>query len=108
MLDAVLQTHLLCSSPIKQRKEQQKHHYKPLQVIKVIMFSCELSEGIVLKKIVDAIKDVVNQVTLEITPEGMGFQAMDMSHVALVALSLKSDEFTSYKTHKNHSLGIKL
>lgn len=37
------------------------------------MFSCELSEGIVLKKIIDAIKDVVNQVTLEITPEGMGF-----------------------------------
>lgn len=72
------------------------------------MFSCELSEGIVLKKIIDAIKDVVNQVTLEITPEGMGFQAMDMSHVALVALSLKADEFTSYKTHKNHSLGIKL
>lgn len=72
------------------------------------MFSCELSEGIVLKKIIDAIKDVVNQVTLEITPEGMGFQAMDMSHVALVSLQLKADEFTSYKTHKNHSLGIRL
>lgn len=37
------------------------------------MFSCELSEGLVLKKIVDAIKDVVNQVTLEITPEGISF-----------------------------------
>lgn len=55
------------------------------------MFACELSEGIVLKKIIDAIKDVVNQVTLEITPERIGFQAMDMSHVALVALSLNSD-----------------
>lgn len=82
--------------------------YNPYKIIKIIMFSCELSEGIVLKKIIDAIKDVVNQVTLEITPEGMGFQAMDMSHVALVSLQLKADEFTSYKTHKNHSLGIRL
>lgn len=47
--------------------------YNPYKNIKIIMFSCELSEGIVLKKIIDAIKDVVNQVTLEITPEGMGF-----------------------------------
>lgn len=33
---------------------------------------------------------------------------MDMSHVALVALHLKADEFTSYKLHKNHALGVKL
>jgi len=37
------------------------------------MFSCELTDGMILKRIVDAIKDVVNQVTLDITPEGMGF-----------------------------------
>lgn len=57
------------------------------------MFSCVLSEGLILKKIVEAIKDVVNNVNIEITPEGLGFQAMDLSHVALVTLQLKADGF---------------
>ncbi len=57
------------------------------------MFSCKLYEGIILKKIVESIKDVVNAVNIEVSPDGLQFQAMDLSHVALVTLRLKSDGF---------------
>ena len=33
---------------------------------------------------------------------------MDLSHVALVTLSLKADGFQEYKSHKGQSLGVKL
>ena len=35
------------------------------------MFSCKLYEGIILKKIVESIKDVVNAVNIEVSPEGL-------------------------------------
>lgn len=56
----------------------------------------------------ESIKDVVNNVNIEVSPEGIGFQAMDLSHVALVVLSLKADGFQDFKAHRNHSLGVKL
>lgn len=72
------------------------------------MFSCKLYDGSILKKIVESIKDVVNNVNIEVNREGMSFQAMDLSHVALVTLSLKADGFQEFKAHKVHCLGIKL
>lgn len=72
------------------------------------MFSCKLYDGNVLKKIVESIKDVVNNVNIEVNREGLSFQAMDVTHVALVTLSLRSEGFQEYKAHKVHSLGIKL
>jgi proliferating cell nuclear antigen len=38
----------------------------------------------------------------------MCLQAMDSSHVALVALMLKSDGFENYRCDRNLSLGINL
>ena len=64
------------------------------------MFSCKLFEGNILKKIVESIKDVVNVVNIDVAEHGLSFQAMDLSHVALVTLALKSDGFQEYKWHK--------
>lgn len=72
------------------------------------MFSCKLYDGNVLKKIVESIKDVVNNVNIEVNQDGMSFQAMDLSHVALVTLNLRHDGFQEYKCPKTYSLGIKL
>lgn len=72
------------------------------------MFSCKLFEGNTIKKIVESIKDVVNNVNIEVNNEGMSFQAMDLSHVALVTLNLKADGFDEFKAHKVYSLGVKL
>ena len=65
------------------------------------MFSCKFFEGNILKKLVESIKDVVNNVNIDVSDEGLSFQAMDLSHVALVTLSLKADGFQEYKSHKN-------
>lgn len=48
------------------------------------MFEAKLSDGTVLKRIVDAIKDLVQDVNLDISASGISLQAMDSSHVALV------------------------
>lgn len=72
------------------------------------MFSAKLQEGFILKKIVDAIKDVVGNINMEIGPNGLSFQAMDVTHIALVTLSLKSEGFTSYRCDKQFPIGIKL
>ena len=72
------------------------------------MFQAKMSDVSVLKKIVESIKDIVNIVNIEASPNGLSFQAMDLSHVALVSLNLRSDGFHSYKCDKNIPLGIKL
>ena len=72
------------------------------------MFEAKLSEVSVLKKITEAIKDIINVVNIEASPRGLSFQAMDLSHVALVSLCLKPEGFQSFKADKNFVLGIKL
>ena len=57
------------------------------------MFEEKLKEGHILKRIVEAIKDLVNEINLDVTPSGISLQAMDTSHVALVSLSLSSEGF---------------
>ena len=45
---------------------------------------------------------------LECASYGITLQAMDSSHVALVALSLKNDGFDMYRCDRNISLGMNL
>jgi proliferating cell nuclear antigen len=45
---------------------------------------------------VDAIKDLVTDVNLEVNDKGISLQAMDSSHVALVSLRLQHDGFEMY------------
>ena len=72
------------------------------------MFEAKLAKAGILKKIMDAIKDLVNESNFECSAEGISLQAMDNSHVALVSLLLKSDGFEHYRCDKTLSLGINL
>ena len=72
------------------------------------MFQAKMSEVHVLKKIVEAIKDIVNVVNIDAGPNGLSFQAMDLSHVALVSLQLQAGGFQHFRADKNFPLGIKL
>jgi proliferating cell nuclear antigen len=49
------------------------------------MFEARLQEGHVLKKIVEAIKELVKSVNFDASNTGISMQAMDSSHVALVS-----------------------
>jgi proliferating cell nuclear antigen len=50
------------------------------------MFEARLKEASILKKIIEAIKDLVKTVNIDATSSGISMQAMDSSHVALVSL----------------------
>lgn len=72
------------------------------------MFECRLLQGSILKKIIESIKDLVNEANFDCTANGLSLQAMDSSHVSLVALFLKHDGFQHYRCDKNISLGVSM
>jgi proliferating cell nuclear antigen len=61
------------------------------------MFEARLLQGSLLKKILEAMKDLVTQANFDCSSTGIALQAMDNSHVALVALLLRQDGFEHYR-----------
>ncbi|RMZ92874.1 proliferating cell nuclear antigen [Brachionus plicatilis] len=61
-----------------------------------------------LKKIIEAIKDLISEATLDCDENGIHLQAMDSSHVSLVTFYLKSNLFELYRCEKKLSLGINI
>ncbi|KAJ9098751.1 hypothetical protein QFC21_004399 [Naganishia friedmannii] len=74
------------------------------------MLEARLASAAVLKKLLDgtAIKELVTDCNLEANEEGIGLQAMDNSHVALVTVQLEAGEFDSYRCDRNMPLGVNL
>ncbi|XP_050078375.1 proliferating cell nuclear antigen [Anopheles maculipalpis] len=72
------------------------------------MFEARLNASNVLKKVLDAIKDLLNEATFDCSDSGIQLQAMDNSHVSLVSLSLRSDGFDKYRCDRNLSMGMNL
>lgn len=72
------------------------------------MLEARLNEAGLLKKIIDAIKDVVSDCLFDFSDEGLKLQAMDSSHVSLCTLHLERDAFESFRCDKPLSLGISL
>lgn len=65
-------------------------------------------QGGILKKIVEAVKDLVVTANLDCSADGIALQAMDPSHVALVSLRLSTEGFDDYRCDRNLSLGINM
>ncbi|CDP06917.1 unnamed protein product [Coffea canephora] len=72
------------------------------------MFELRLVQGSLLKKVLDAIKDLVNDANFNCSSSGFSLQAMDSSHVALVALLLRSEGFEHCRCDRNFSMGMNL
>jgi proliferating cell nuclear antigen len=71
------------------------------------MFEARIVQGNVLKRVVEAIRELVNDANLDCSAEaGISMQAMDSSHVSLCALSLRVEAFDHYRCDKNVSLGV--
>jgi proliferating cell nuclear antigen PCNA len=62
----------------------------------------------VLKKLLDAIKELVTDCNLDCNDTGIALQAMDNSHVALVSMLLRAEGFDPYRCDRNVALGINL
>jgi len=72
------------------------------------MFEAKIAQAATLKKIVEAIKELVTDAKFECTASGISLQAMDASHVSLVQLLLRADGFEEYRCDRNISLGMNL
>jgi len=72
------------------------------------MFEARIIQGSILKKILDAIKDLVTEASWDCSPNGMSLQAMDTSHVSLVSVALNSEGFDKYRCDRNVTLGMNL
>lgn len=90
------------------------------------MLEAKLQEAGILKKLLDgerylviyttmlplmpcaAIKELVTDANFECTEEGINLQAMDNSHVALVAVHLGTSAFKPYRCDRPMPLGVNL
>lgn len=72
------------------------------------MFEAKLGQTVVLKKILDAIKDLVTEANFECSHSGISLQAMDSSHVSLVHMLLRTEGFEEYRCDRPSVLGINL
>lgn len=64
--------------------------------------------GSEFSKVVDAIKDLVQDCNFDCNDSGVALQAMDNSHVALVSMMLKAESFSPFRCDRNIALGINL
>ncbi|KAG8924920.1 proliferating cell nuclear antigen [Tulasnella sp. 419] len=72
------------------------------------MLEAKLETAVVLKKLLDAIKELVTDANFECNEDGISLQAMDNSHVALVSVKLNEDAFLSYRCDHPMPLGVNL
>jgi len=72
------------------------------------MLEARLDQAQLLKKVVDAIKDLVQDCNFDCNDSGIALQAMDNSHVALVSMLLRSEAFAPFRCDRNIALGINL
>ncbi|KAJ5629999.1 hypothetical protein N7528_003656 [Penicillium herquei] len=75
---------------------------------RVTMLEARLEQASLLKRVVDAIKDLVQDCNFDCNDTGIALQAMDNSHVALVSMLLRAEGFSPYRCDRNIALGINL
>ncbi|KAK6501820.1 proliferating cell nuclear antigen [Arthrobotrys musiformis] len=101
-------------------REHQKHWILPFVILSIFcrpppydthtvkMLEARLEQAQILKKVVEAIKDLVQDCNFDCNDAGIQLQAMDNSHVALVSMKLGSEGFSPYRCDRNIALGINL
>lgn len=72
------------------------------------MIEAKMESPVVLKKILDAIKELVSDANFECNEDGLRLQAMDNSHVALVSIELNAESFIKYRCDRPMTLGANL
>ncbi|RWS03981.1 proliferating cell nuclear antigen-like protein, partial [Leptotrombidium deliense] len=60
------------------------------------MLEAIIEKAFLLKKILDAIKDIVNEASWDCSNTGISVQAMDSSHVSLIQVKLSAVGFQKY------------
>jgi proliferating cell nuclear antigen len=71
-----------------------------------MVLEAQLQQAALLKKVVDAMKDLCKDVNFDCSEKGLQVQSMDSSHVALVSLLLRESAFSDFKCDRPASLGM--
>ena len=71
------------------------------------MFEARLVQGNLLKKVLESLKDLLNEATWDCADTGIQLQAMDNSHVSLVSVLLRADGFDKFRCDRQLSMGMK-
>jgi len=75
---------------------------------KMSVLEARLNHGVAMKKVVEAVKDLVTDVNVDCSENGLTMQSMDSAHVALVSLLIRNKAFESFKVQKEMSLGLSM
>merc|ERR1712019_326652 len=78
---------------------------EPPPPVKMVL-EAHLQQAVLLKKVVDAMKDLCKDVNFDCSEKGLQVQSMDSSHVALVSLLLRESAFSEFKCDRPTSLGM--
>jgi len=70
------------------------------------MFEARFANASLLKRILDAIKDLVQDVNLLCTEDGIELQSMDAAHVALINFTILAEACSVYQCTETLTLGI--
>ncbi|CEH18343.1 proliferating cell nuclear antigen [Ceraceosorus bombacis] len=72
------------------------------------MLEARMQSASTLKKVIDAVRDLITDANFDCNEEGIRMQAMDNSHVALSSVELRSDGFAPYRCDRPMSIGVSL
>ena len=72
------------------------------------MFEARLVQGSLLKTVLETVKDLLNEATLDWSNEGIQLQGMDNSHVLLVTVNMRADSFDEFWCNRTISMGVNL
>ena len=72
------------------------------------MFEARFSNATLLKRILEAVKDLVSEANLLVTEDGIELQAMDAAHVALINFTILAEACTLYTCTEQTVLGVNL
>merc|ERR1711879_447638 len=79
-----------------------------LQTLVTMVLDAQLQQAALIKKIIDAMKDLCKDVNFDCSEKGVSVQAMDSSHVALISLMLRESAFAEFKCDRPTSLGMNM
>ncbi|KAL1970580.1 hypothetical protein VTN77DRAFT_4224 [Rasamsonia byssochlamydoides] len=92
----------------RERADANTNMLRELETVIKHLLEARLEQASLLKRVVDAIKDLVQDCNFDCNDSGIALQAMDNSHVALVSMILKAEGFSPYRCDRNLALGINL
>lgn len=72
------------------------------------MLEARFAQASILKKVVEAIRELVTDVNIDCTSAGLSLQSMDDAHVTLVMLQLRASGFESYRCDRTIPIGINM